>query len=342
MRSGLPSTRSARPKRLPTKTTLHFGREIIKTRSTREAVLDLAKREKANLIILGSYLEGKYSGARLGAHDSGDRRGRKMRRAHRGRRKARHAARMKSRANSPHHRTEERMLDSRRSIVSSVAVAAIAALLAAASPAARADNTAPGDRGLRCRPLRRQRLHVRRCTFMRSRARLRKIACMQYWFMKPHFAKTLIQSGDGKGSGGVWAGGDQVSGHQGGFLSGFHLKIDLHDPRAISLRGITISEGLLQNVVHKYATTSGTLSQTAGWQDRRRADRSSRSQSRQSRGQRRHERANSVLLARDALAGPPDFLRRRPDRPRRNVTDSKRTSASRRTTSRSNRRLAVR
>lgn len=40
--------------------------QIIKTRSTREAVLDLAKREKANLIILGSYLEGTYSGARLG------------------------------------------------------------------------------------------------------------------------------------------------------------------------------------------------------------------------------------------------------------------------------------
>lgn len=40
--------------------------DTIKTRSTREAVLDLAKREKANLIVMGSYLEGKYSGARLG------------------------------------------------------------------------------------------------------------------------------------------------------------------------------------------------------------------------------------------------------------------------------------
>jgi nucleotide-binding universal stress UspA family protein len=40
--------------------------ETIKTRSTREAVLELAKREQANLIILGSYLEGRYSGARLG------------------------------------------------------------------------------------------------------------------------------------------------------------------------------------------------------------------------------------------------------------------------------------
>jgi outer membrane lipoprotein-sorting protein len=86
----------------------------------------------------------------------------------------------------------------------------------------------------------------------------------EVWFMKPHFAKTLIQAGDGKGSGGVWAGGDQVSGHQGGLFSGLHLKVSLHDPRAVSLRGITIPEGLIQNVVHRYATTAGTLSQAPG------------------------------------------------------------------------------
>ena len=40
--------------------------ETIKARSTKQAVLDLAKREKANLIILGSFREGKYSGAPLG------------------------------------------------------------------------------------------------------------------------------------------------------------------------------------------------------------------------------------------------------------------------------------
>ncbi|HTU81421.1 MAG TPA: universal stress protein [Candidatus Acidoferrales bacterium] len=40
--------------------------ETIKTRSTKQAVLDIAKREKANLIVLGSYREGKYSGAPLG------------------------------------------------------------------------------------------------------------------------------------------------------------------------------------------------------------------------------------------------------------------------------------
>ncbi|MBV8639669.1 MAG: universal stress protein, partial [Candidatus Eremiobacteraeota bacterium] len=40
--------------------------EIIKARSTKQAVLDLAKREKAELIILGSFREGKYTGAPLG------------------------------------------------------------------------------------------------------------------------------------------------------------------------------------------------------------------------------------------------------------------------------------
>ncbi len=40
--------------------------EIIKARSAKQAILDVAKREKANLIILGSFREGKYSGAPLG------------------------------------------------------------------------------------------------------------------------------------------------------------------------------------------------------------------------------------------------------------------------------------
>jgi nucleotide-binding universal stress UspA family protein len=39
--------------------------EIIKARSTKQAVLDLAKREKANSIILGSFREGRYTGAPL-------------------------------------------------------------------------------------------------------------------------------------------------------------------------------------------------------------------------------------------------------------------------------------
>ena len=51
---------------IATNTDVHLRTEIIKARSTKQAVLDLAKREKANLIILGSFREGKYSGAPLG------------------------------------------------------------------------------------------------------------------------------------------------------------------------------------------------------------------------------------------------------------------------------------
>ncbi len=83
----------------------------------------------------------------------------------------------------------------------------------------------------------------------------------QYWFMKPHDVKTMILDGDGKGSGGVWVGGDQVRGHLGGILSGIHLKIGLHDARVVSLRGVTIPEGLLPGVIDDYGTIPGKLSQ---------------------------------------------------------------------------------
>jgi len=62
----------------------------------------------------------------------------------------------------------------------------------------------------------------------------------------------------------VWVGTDQISGHQGGFLSGFHMKVDINDRRAVSLRGVTIPDGLLQRIVEKYGTTPGKLSQAEG------------------------------------------------------------------------------
>jgi outer membrane lipoprotein-sorting protein len=85
-----------------------------------------------------------------------------------------------------------------------------------------------------------------------------------YDFLRPSYVKTLILDGDGKGGGGVWTGGDQVSGHQGGLLSAIHLKVDLHDPRAVSLLGYTIPDGLIQNIINKYATVPGTLTQGNG------------------------------------------------------------------------------
>lgn len=40
--------------------------EVVHHRQTAQAVLDIAKRERADLIIMGSYREGKYTGAPLG------------------------------------------------------------------------------------------------------------------------------------------------------------------------------------------------------------------------------------------------------------------------------------
>lgn len=85
-----------------------------------------------------------------------------------------------------------------------------------------------------------------------------------YAFKRPNFAKTDIVDGAGAGSGGVWRGGTQVRGHlKIGFMT-FHKQVDIHDPKATSLRGYTIPEGLLQNEVDKYKEISGELSQQSG------------------------------------------------------------------------------
>ncbi len=61
-----------------------------------------------------------------------------------------------------------------------------------------------------------------------------------YAYLKPHFARIDITGGAGRGGGAVWTGGDTVSGHQGGILSGIHLNVSIHDGRAVDLRGHTI------------------------------------------------------------------------------------------------------
>ena len=96
----------------------------------------------------------------------------------------------------------------------------------------------------------------------------------EYAFMKPHYLKTLILSGDGKGAGATWIGGDAVSAHMGGIFSGVHVKIGLHDPRALSLHGVTIPDGLLPGIIDDYGTIPGTLAESdAGTIDGIAADR---------------------------------------------------------------------
>ena len=86
----------------------------------------------------------------------------------------------------------------------------------------------------------------------------------QFWFKKPHQVKTRIISGPGTGGGAVWTGGDTVSGHLGGLLSFIRLKVGIHDRRAVSLRGYTIPDGRLENVINKYTEIKGQLSEHNG------------------------------------------------------------------------------
>jgi hypothetical protein len=69
-----------------------------------------------------------------------------------------------------------------------------------------------------------------------------------YAYLKPHFAKIDITGGPGRGGGASWKGGDMVSGHQGGILSGIHLNVSIHDGRAVDLRGHTIDQGSFENI----------------------------------------------------------------------------------------------
>jgi outer membrane lipoprotein-sorting protein len=132
-----------------------------------------------------------------------------------------------------------------------------------AVPAARADNTAPAITAFNAAWAATNDytcvLHSHEVLGNKTQDRV-----YQYSFMKPHFAKTLILSGDGQGSGGTWSGGDTVSGHQGGILAGLHLTVSVHDPRATSIRGYTIPDGLLNVIVGRYATIPGTLTQFKG------------------------------------------------------------------------------
>ncbi len=85
-----------------------------------------------------------------------------------------------------------------------------------------------------------------------------------YAYLKPHYAKTDIVAGPGKGGGAVWTGGDTVKGHQGGFLSGIKLTIPLTDGRAVSLRGDTMDTAVFGYILNNFEKTKGDLTDAAG------------------------------------------------------------------------------
>jgi hypothetical protein len=86
-----------------------------------------------------------------------------------------------------------------------------------------------------------------------------------YKFLKPHFATILVTDGPGKGSGGTWKGGDTVSGHQGGFLSGIHMNVDKHDARATDLRGYTLDGGSFQAMADAITAAASVTNGEETW-----------------------------------------------------------------------------
>ncbi len=82
-----------------------------------------------------------------------------------------------------------------------------------------------------------------------------------YSYLKPSDVKLLIVAGPGRGSGAVWTGGDQVSGHRGGILSGIHMKVSLHDPQVMSLRGDTLDTGTVGAMLEQFKDAKGTVTE---------------------------------------------------------------------------------
>jgi outer membrane lipoprotein-sorting protein len=86
-----------------------------------------------------------------------------------------------------------------------------------------------------------------------------------YAYLKPHFAKIDITGGPGKGGGGTWKGGDSVSGHKGGIISGIHRNVSIHDPDAVDLRGGTIVEASFDNVADNIKSAATATNGEDSW-----------------------------------------------------------------------------
>ncbi|MDQ6780755.1 MAG: hypothetical protein M3Z37_06340 [Candidatus Eremiobacteraeota bacterium] len=63
-----------------------------------------------------------------------------------------------------------------------------------------------------------------------------------YSFSKPLDTRAEIVAGDGRGSLGIWRGGDRVRGHRGGLLRAFTLNVPLNSHLATTLRGATFAQ----------------------------------------------------------------------------------------------------
>jgi outer membrane lipoprotein-sorting protein len=71
-------------------------------------------------------------------------------------------------------------------------------------------------------------------------------------FERPNNVRMDIVGGAGKGGAAIWSGGDTVYGHQGGFLSFIRLHLNIHDSKAVSLRGTTIAQSSFGALLQRF------------------------------------------------------------------------------------------
>jgi outer membrane lipoprotein-sorting protein len=83
-------------------------------------------------------------------------------------------------------------------------------------------------------------------------------------FKKPSLERIDIVAGPGKGGGIVWLGGDKVKGHKGGFFSGIHLTLDLHNSQVSTLRGDAVNTATIPAMIDDFTTIKGAVSQAPG------------------------------------------------------------------------------
>ena len=140
------------------------------------------------------------------------------------------------------------------SAISMKFAAAAATLAALASLPAAARASSAGDEALASFSAAWTRVNTYTCTITAHEVKGRDVQDRVYHvaFMRPNTMRMDIVGGAGRGGAAVWTGGNMLFGHQGGFLAFVKLHLNIHDPKAVSLRGTTVAEasfgGLLDRV----------------------------------------------------------------------------------------------
>ena len=71
-------------------------------------------------------------------------------------------------------------------------------------------------------------------------------------FVRPNNMRMDIVGGAGKGGVAIWNRGGTIYGHQGGFLSFVKLHLNIHDPKAVSLRGTTVAQASFGALLQRF------------------------------------------------------------------------------------------